>query len=204
MIGVRRGPALSARKRVEGFTLIEVLVVVAIFSTAMVAVTDMFLIANRAERKVLGREDLASTARVAVEQMARGVRQGSIDYARYADPIEGGALGLTDTRLFLLGSGGTTFTFRSSESGCAPGSIPCLIVEENGETASLTPQGVVVEQFTVIVNPTVNPFERLPDGTYPDASQPTVTVVLALRSGSGASAASVRVQTTVASRAYVR
>ncbi|MEK7073449.1 MAG: type II secretion system protein [Patescibacteria group bacterium] len=201
MIGDNRGPALS---RVEGFTLIEVLVVVAIFSTAMVAVTDMFLIANRAERKILGREDIASTARVAVEQIARGVRQGSIDYARYADPAEGGPIGLTDTRLFLRGSDGNTFSFRRGESGCEPGSIPCLIVEENGETASLTPKGVVVEQFTVIVNPTFNPFERLPDGTYPNTAQPTVTVVLVLRSGSGASAASIRVQTTVASRAYVR
>ena len=194
---------IGGRKE-RGFTFIEMLLVLAIFSTAMVAVTDMFLIANRAERKVLGREDLASTARVAVEQMAPGGRQGGIDYARHAAPAEGGALGLTDTRLFLRGSGGTTFSFRSSDSGCAPGSIPCLIVEENGESAALTPKGAVVEQFTVIVNPTVNPFERLPDGSYPNASQPTVTIVLALRSGSGASAASVRVQTTVASRAYVR
>lgn len=182
----------------------EVLVVVAIFSTAMVAITDMFLIANRAERKVLGREVLATTARVAVEQMARGVRQGRIDYARYADPAEGGPLGLTDTRLFLQGAGGGTFSFRVTESGCPPGSSPCLYVEENGESALLTPQGAVVEQFTVIVNPTIDPFLRLPDGTYPLVAHPSVTVILALRSGSGASAASVRVQTTVASRAYVR
>ncbi|TAK05564.1 type II secretion system protein [Patescibacteria group bacterium] len=184
-----------------GFTLMEVLVVVAIFSTAMVAVTDMFLIANRAERKVLGREELAATARVAVEQMARGVRRGSIDYARYADPAEGGPLGLTDTRLFLSASGGGTFSFRRSESGCPTGSSPCLLVEENGETASLTPEGAVVEQFMVVVNPITDPFVSPPGSVVP---QPSVTVVLALRSGSGASAASVRVQTTVASRLYVR
>lgn len=192
---------MTGAKRERGFTLMEVLVVVAVFSTAMVAITDMFLIANRAERKVLGREELAATARVAVEQMARGVRQGRIDYGRYGDPDEGGALALADTRLFLLGADGATFSFRRSESGCPPGSSPCLIVEENGETASLTPEGAVVEQFTVIVNPVSDPFAAPPGAAVP---QPSVTVVLALRSGSGASAASVRVQTTVTSRLYVR
>lgn len=191
---------IGARKE-RGFTLMEVLVVVAIFSTAMVAVTDMFLMSNRAERKVLGREQLASTARVAVEQMARGVRQGRIDYARYADPAEGGALALEDTRLFLTAPGGGTASFRRSETGCPTGSSPCLLVEENGESASLTPQGAVVEQFSVIVNPVTDPFTSPPGSAVP---QPTVTVILALRSGSGASAASVRVQTTVASRLYVR
>ncbi len=180
----------------------EVLVVVAIFSTAMVALTDTFLIANRAEQKVLGREDLAAVARASMEQIARALRQGSVDYARYAGDA-GGPLLPTDSRLFVRAGDGSTRSFTLSSSGCAASASPCLMVEENNMRAPLTPAGAVVDRFSVVVTPTVDPDVAV-GGAYPSSYQPTVTVHMTLHSGSGSSAASVDVQTSVTTRRYVR
>lgn len=180
----------------------ELVVVVAVFTTAMVAITDMFLIASRAQRKILGREELASLARASLDQMARSVRQGSIDYARY-EPAEGGPLETPDDRLFLRAEDGTTRSYRLSTDACPPDSSPCLLVEEDGVVAVLTPPGASVERFQVVITPATDP-DVPAGGPYASDEQPMAWIHLALRSGSGATGAFVRVQSAVTTRRYVR
>lgn len=61
----------------KGFTLIEVLVALAVFSTAVTIVTDVFLMSAKAQRKILATQRLQADARFVLETMAREARMGT-------------------------------------------------------------------------------------------------------------------------------
>lgn len=193
----------------RGFTLMELVVVLGIFTTVVVAASDVFLLASRSQRKIFNLERTQSDARFTMEAMTREIRTGSIDYAYYA--ARGTAIGLPDDELAIVDTDNTRIRFfRSSDPlECVDGnSTPCLMVGVDANTpVPITPKDVVLRNIAFYISPAEDPQSFDPfTGAYAADTHPQVTVVLMLestrgRAGEGAAAA---FQTTVATRIYRR
>lgn len=186
-----------------GFTLMELLVVVAIFSTVTVAATDIYLIATRAQRRVVGNERIAGVARGIVERIARDVRTGRIDYAAYV----GGTIPFPAQELALRDeSGGSVrYRFTTDPTSCAGAGVSCITITEGTDSARLTQETILVRELTFLVNPSVDPFALDPStGGYASNESPRVTIILSIQDTATPGASPVTVQTTVVSRTYVR
>src|SRR3989338_3792233 len=70
-----------------GFTLVEMLVTMAIFVTAITAIANIVLYSNRLQRQTQALQKTQSDARFALEVMAQQIRRGNIDYAFYGGVI---------------------------------------------------------------------------------------------------------------------
>jgi prepilin-type N-terminal cleavage/methylation domain-containing protein len=195
----------------RGFTLMELLVVLTIFSTVVVASTDIFLLANKSQRKIFGLEKAQADARFTLEAITREVRTGRIDYAYYA--ARGVPLAIPDLELALVDSANVPIRFKVSDAGtaslCANAvSTPCLLVTiGTNPPAAITPKGVAVRNVRFYVSPLVDPLQyNVGSASYASNEQPRVTVVMALETkGDRQGEQSViYLQTTVTNRGYKR
>ncbi len=200
----------SGTNRVRrGFTLMELLVALGIFSMVVTAASDIFLMTSRAQRKIFAMERAQADARLALEAMIREVRSDRIDYASYA-----GGVPVPSDILYLRDSRGESIDFRISRTEaendlCADAaSRPCALVKVgSGDIAAITPRGVRVLQLKFLISPTVDPMAiDAATGTYLSDLQPRVTVIMdmeALGERAGESSL-VYTQTTATSRQYRR
>ncbi|PIT90315.1 MAG: hypothetical protein COU22_02845, partial [Candidatus Komeilibacteria bacterium CG10_big_fil_rev_8_21_14_0_10_41_13] len=67
-------------KKQSGFTLIEVVVALGIFSIATTYAIGIFVQSNQVQRRTANVQRVLSDARYVLEVMAREVRMGEIDY----------------------------------------------------------------------------------------------------------------------------
>lgn len=67
-----------------GFTLIEVIIAVAVFSITVVMAVNLFIVFVQQQRRTLNQQELQNDARSVMEQIAKDVREGSVDYEYYA------------------------------------------------------------------------------------------------------------------------
>lgn len=208
-VRVRRGAS-----KARGFTLMELLVVMSIFSTLVLIASDIFVISSRTQRKIYGLERVQADARYTMEAIVREVRTGAIDYSYYAGT---GGVELPETELAMLQSDLTPIRFGTSSStsicGGATGtaaeanSIPCLTVTVAGVTTAITPKNVSVRNLLFYVSPNTDPSVlNVATGAYASNLQPRVTVTLVLESRGGATQeqSTVYLQTTATSRSYKR
>lgn len=195
----------------RGFTLMELLVVLTIFSTVVVSSTDIFLLANKSQRKIFGLEKAQADARFTLEAITREVRTGRIDYAYYAS--RGTPLGVPDLELALVDSANVPIRFTVSDSGTASlcanaASAPCLLVTiGTNPAAAMTPKGVAVRNVRFYVGPTTDPMQyNVGTGAYAVNEQPRVTIVMALetRGDRQGEQSIIYLQTTATSRQYKR
>ncbi|HTM68421.1 MAG TPA: prepilin-type N-terminal cleavage/methylation domain-containing protein [Candidatus Binatia bacterium] len=209
----RARPTLHGRARnaARGFTLMELLVVLTIFSTVVVSASDIFLLANKSQRKVFGLERSQADARFTIEAIAREVRNDTIDYAYYAGRAT--AMAVPDMELALVDSTNTKIRFETStaatQSACADAqSRPCLLVTVGANPAvAITPKKVAVRVARFYIAPQSDPLTYdVTTASYPVNVQPHVTIVLVLESrGDRVGEQSVvYLQTTATNRGYRR
>ena len=120
----------------SGFTLIEILVSLAIFTSALVMISGIFVFSTRAQQKTAVIERVQGDARYAMEAMVREIRAGSIDYARYNNAITI----VPEEVLYLKSSAGEELTFFK---GPCEGDAErdCLKININGASADITGKG---------------------------------------------------------------
>ena len=70
-------------KQQKGFTLLEMLVVSAIFIMALSSMVMIFVETNKAQKRLANSEKLQADTRYLVELMAREIRNNTIDYSFY-------------------------------------------------------------------------------------------------------------------------
>lgn len=199
------------RGAARGFTIMELLVVLGIFSTVVVAASDIFLLANASQRKVVALERTQADARFTIEAIVREVRGGVLDYAYYAGRPQ--PLALPDEELAVIDSAGDRIVFSRSNAdteGFCPdaASRPCMLVKvAAADPAPITPTGVKVQNAKFYVGPTADPNVFMPaTGLFASDDQPRVTIVLVLKAVETKLTENtvVYLQSTVSSRSYRR
>ena len=188
----------------RGFTLMEMLVVLGIFATISVAVTDIFLLSTKAQRRVGDAERTQGDARSALEYLVRTVRTGTIAYDLLPNPLP-----TPLTSIAVRNNGGMLlqFSLSSDPLACGSSAIPCLLVTE-GEavsvTAPLTSNNVAVNDLRFFLSPQTDPFSfDASAGSYASDAQPILTVSMTV-SPPGKTAQQIVLQTSVTPRQYAR
>jgi prepilin-type N-terminal cleavage/methylation domain-containing protein len=170
-------------KNNKGFTLIELLLATAIFATATVVISDIFIRVNKAQRKTQGIQQTASDARFAIESLVRTTRLSEIDYDYY-----GGNVSINgESVLALRTTADTPVKFSRKNGSVCPDnstSVYCLAVctkescSSDTDWDALTPQGVNVSLLNFLIYPLSSPFEfDSSTGSYKSDVQPRVTII---------------------------
>lgn len=191
-------------KNRHGFTLMEILVSLTIFMTASLAVTDIFILSTRAQRRGSAIQKVESDARIIINSIADQIRTGGIDYASavYAAGIPSPA-----DILALRDADNKPILFRVSADACPTvDSRPCLQTSRDNATwNNVTSRDVKVSYLKFYISPLTDPFSAA--GNPPNI-QPFVTMALGLERARPISATDSPspffIQTTVSSRGYKR
>lgn len=207
----RIGYQAGAQGGSRGFTMMEMLVALTVFSTLIVAATNIFLLASRSQRKVFDLEIMQASARYTMEAMVRETRIGLIDYGYYAErdtPMRN-----IETELALIDNEGETVRFFESDETnqdlCPDAtSTPCLLVSVGGLTVvPISPKGIRLRSVSFYISPENDPLSfDAALGGYPSDIQPSVTILLSFESSSRRidERTYTYLQTTATSRAYKR
>lgn len=187
-----------------GFTLVEVLVSLAVFSVITTIATDLSLSFYRTQGKTENMEELSFAARSIMERLVQEIRESEINYQAYGKST----VGLEDT-LYLNDSENQRIIFKKFDQNCPEEGAACLKISNDGTAwSSLTPKGVNLKDLRFYVMPLQSPFvfnqETL---TYQAQEQPYVTILLSLertKPGFLGHKEKVSVQTSVSSRIYKR
>jgi prepilin-type N-terminal cleavage/methylation domain-containing protein len=155
----------SLKKNQKAFSLIEMIIAVSIFVLVLVIATNIYLVINNTQRKVVTMQRIQSDVRYLFEAIAQEVRLGQIDYDFYSEnsidfhPDSG----TDNTVLAVVNRSGNSIFFRLSSSGdkaqyCEiDADNDCdLLVEDNWQ--NVTPEGVKVEHLRFVITPSADPF----------------------------------------------
>jgi prepilin-type N-terminal cleavage/methylation domain-containing protein len=194
------------RRIPRGLTLMELLVVMGIFSLTVGITSSIFLLSNQAQRRVLAITAAQADLRFALEAVVREVRAGFIDYETYES--SGGVQVPADSLIIRAASGSRLeFYADDSPSVCPTGVAQCLAVKVDGVAQSVTSSGILLEDLTFFISPQTDPFSIDEDsGLYKADAQPLVTVAMKVRTQGRRpeDIVTLHAQTTIASRSYVR
>lgn len=208
----------------KGFTLVEMLVAVSIFSIVVTASTDIFIRSQRAQRQAAALEKVQDTTRFLLTRIAQELRTGHIDYAYYATSLTADShtiisdTAITSETLAIKNTDGKTvlFTVRKKDHtdfggvcGSDEKTAPCLVIAipDTDQHERATPEGYTIQKLAFYITPPVDSLvidSALND--YPSDIQPRVTIMLSARGNLPGISKPIdlSVQTTVSSREYVR
>jgi prepilin-type N-terminal cleavage/methylation domain-containing protein len=194
---------MIGNKKQKGFTLVEAVVVLAIFSVVVLTITSIFISTNRSQRRVLSSQRLQTDARWVMETMIREIKFGTPYYDYYANQAEGAPIDLAKPVHFLA------ITTANNDHYIYSLLNNKVVVKSNlfEGTQDITPAGVGVDQLNFYITPTSSPW--LWDDAaneYHQNIQPRVTIVMETTSTVAdlSSSARLHLQTTVSSRVYQR
>lgn len=195
--------AKKKRPLLSGFSLIEMLIVVTIFSLAMLVMAQTFGSFNQLHRKIANRALVSQDLRFTTELLVRAIRNRPISYA--TPPLQ------KDSQIRLVQSNGSELIIKRSMVGDADcvdlPTVACLLLSTDGGLTwtPLTGKRMNIEQFDVYVNPLESPFVAV-GGSYSSNVQPFVTFTITMRymADNPKEREALNMQTTVSSRVYLR
>ncbi|MDD5626689.1 MAG: prepilin-type N-terminal cleavage/methylation domain-containing protein [Patescibacteria group bacterium] len=172
-----------------GFTVIEMLVAMAVFALALVAICGIFLSITKAQRKNSIDQKVQFEASHALETIAQTVRRYGIDYS--------GSINNPASSLVLVRQDKESITFFKGGDNKLKMQIGTAAAE------NILSNQVKVDDLKFWIVPVTDPF--VSGGTN---EQPRVTIVLSLSQSKNTAKpeeqASIRVQTTITQRIYKR
>lgn len=152
----------SLRKNQKAFTLIEMIIAVSIFVLVFVIATNIYLVINSTQRKVVTMQRIQSDVRYLFEAIAQEIRLGQINYDFYIDKeIDLHPSAGDNTVLAVVNRSGDSIFFRLSGDKVQYCEIDAdndcdLSVDDNWQ--NVTPEGVEVEHLRFIITPSADPF----------------------------------------------
>ena len=193
------------QKHKKGVTLLETMLSISIFVVVSMQVTDIFLTATRANRRIEARSVVEQELRRWSDEIARELRTGEIDYDRYLGPEHGQALDADGVdKLFVWGRAGEQVHFYKddAEDRLWIERIEDILSPEVYEPLS---DRVIVDELKFLIYPFTNPFE-ISGGGYLSDAQPRVTIVASgrLREPLKDEDGAIQFQTTLTSRVLRR
>lgn len=190
-------------KEQKGFTLLEMLVVSAIFVLTLTSMVSIFVETNRAQKRLANSEKLQADTRYVVELIAREVRNNRVDYAFYTGG--GDNLGAQPLNyLSLLNSDDQKIRFRFIDNKiqiCRYVSVDINCINE--VYYDVTPDDISVTSMKFFISPDTNPFVIY---GATDNIQPMVTIAVTTQSKTPDldTPKWIRYQTAISSRYYAR
>lgn len=191
-------------KKANGFTLLETITVIAIFSLTVVATLNLYLLFFKHQVQVERQTTVQADARFVLNAMMQALDTASLDYNYY-----GGVVPANPSVLALLTPHAESIRFRYDTTNqvvemCAnrPANSPCDDLDPSMWTPLNDETNSPVAAFRLWVNPSTSPFLRNSSGAALSNEQPRVTIVLRLTDQAGANA--MTLQTTLSSRVYDR
>jgi prepilin-type N-terminal cleavage/methylation domain-containing protein len=191
----------------RGFSVVELLVVVAVFAIGSLAIISTYVNFTRLHQRVANGEVLGEDMRFTTELLVRAARNNTVTYPSGVTPLTGPV-----TQPFVLQSldGNSTVSFQkflAASPTCSGLSADCLALSINGGGwTPITGKYVNIDRFDVYVTPLINPFYDTGVGMYNNNNQPRVTFVIdaSYKAPSAKDPVILSVQTSVSSRIYVR
>ena len=184
----------------KGFTLIEILVAMAIFLTVVLLITDIFLSVSNVQRVTLHNQKALNDLQTTMETINYYVHDSKIDYDWY---LENGNPSLNEnpiSSLKLIDSQGRDVLIKlDSES--------LKLIIDSQDVVSLTPADLNITEFNLYISPSVSPlsFNEM-SYEYESDQQAFVTVGIVAQSTelNDSEQDDLRIQTTISSRIYAR
>jgi prepilin-type N-terminal cleavage/methylation domain-containing protein len=186
----------------KGFSLIELIVVMALFLTLMLVVSDIFLSVSMVQRKTLAFQQARNDLQFNLEQIVQQIRLNKIDYDYYG----GAPAGATD-KLALLNRDGQLILFEKVAAHCPAGVQSCLSRAIGEERAIISADNIDIVKLEFNISPKKNPYEfNQAENKFLNDEQPLVTVSLVGKTLAPLEAdqKEIFLQTSVVSRFYVR
>lgn len=205
----------------KGFTLIEMLVVITVFSITVVAVCDLFMLNLKYQRRVAETQKLENNIRYVSETIIRAMRQGMIDYAYYSTlAID---LKKRTSVLALRDKDNNQIVWRYASNGVEYCMVPADSDDDQkcadplpseGDWTRMEGNSLFVEDFAFYISPDQSPFALKRDGSGKSDGKyaggnvhPRVTFVFKAKNIPESPSGLVRtasLQTTVSMRIYKR
>ena len=194
----------------NGYTLVEMLVAVAIFALAFGAIAAIFIGFTTAQGRATQAQKLLNEANYLFESVAREIRNNAVDYT-CPEVAGNGAYGQTCYICLRTSEGGVVHIRYVNQDVqiCRELSNPeCHAIGHPENWYSLTPAGVLVTNMYFYVIPTLDPSKPefandwwgSPEFFVPN--QPLTTIIMAVEGGTGKSKQTYHFQTAVSSRVY--
>ncbi|MFA6512316.1 MAG: prepilin-type N-terminal cleavage/methylation domain-containing protein [Patescibacteria group bacterium] len=216
------------KKGEKGFTLLELLIVTAIFALTVVLAVDIFIVLTKLQRKTFTSQRLQGDARFVMELIAKDVRLGQIDYEFYdqLSSLYGITIDLTTSTnlLALRDAQGESIVYRRADlqgdtlwdeplgnewnDPSGPALEVCIgdcISNTNSVWESITPEGIKVVSTHFFITPSVTPFVPVA-GVFANDEQPKVLIQIGTQ-GEGFTTEEqgfIFLQTTASTRIYER
>ncbi len=178
----------------KGFTLVEMLVVIAVFSILLIAITGVFVSGIRVHRNSLAIEQLADQTNYAMEYMGRGLRM-----AKRAEN-SAAPCSIQNRTYLVVGSDKKDISFlrpKDNDTECVKFSLKTTadnrgVIMENvndGSDVALTSDDIDVKNIQFVVT-----------GDDYGVSQPKVTILIKAESVAGNPKHEITLQTTISQR----
>lgn len=187
--------------------MIELLVVLLLFSLGSISITATYINLSRLHRRVANAEVLGQELRYITELMVRATRNYRVSYV--TNPVN-----YSRTFVDLLNSSNNQVSFAWSAAGNAVCSglnvqTGCLTMYVQNVTASYIPlssKNIDILDFRVYTTPVSDPFTPVSLGVYANNRQPVITYFIKAQyySSDPRERPTLTVQTSVESRVYVR
>jgi len=145
---------LSELKKDAGFTLIEMLVVMAIFLTVILVVSDLFLTITVAQEKTLSGQKAMNDLQFNLDDLAQKIRTSNLDYADY-----GGKVNSPEVKLNMIDSEGIKFSVYQTANNCPKPSTNCLAMSKDGVEHILSGNSLNIKRLNFFIFPLEDPFD---------------------------------------------
>lgn len=179
----------------KGFTILELVIVMAIFTVSAVSLGSAFLFTQKTQRGAGAKLTVNSEARFAFEAVAREIRRGTIDYSGYGGTISP----VSQSELKLKDPSNRAIVFKRNSAG-GIGAIQ-VSVDGGATWSDLTSGNVDAQVLNFYIVPSTDPFAQSPASN----EQPRVTIAAVFKSlEKGAPQVPTVISTTVSSRFYGR
>ena len=171
----------ASDKRQGGFTLVELMVAIAVFATVVTVVSSIFVSSVGSQRKNINNQDVLDNARFVLEIMGRAIRQSCIVNA------EG-----VSKQTCIISPDGTSQSLNiiHPTKGVVAYTLESNQIKENGK--SISSSNVLVQGLNFVVK----------GNGSGDNLQPKVTISISLKNSQGApgTESTANLQTTVTPR----